>query len=65
MKPKFYCFDQSEVEMMNDAESTKSKHLIINFDLQAGSCTLDTDEFECTPSSELNKVMRSSAVAIL
>ena len=52
LKPIFYCFDQSDVELMNDFQSAKAKHLTIKFDLKAELCALDQNEIECAPTSE-------------
>ena len=52
MKEIFYCFDHSNVQIMNNRDSAKVKQLIINFKIPASQCTNDTNAIECVPSVE-------------
>ena len=47
MKSIFYCFDQSQVKIMNDSSSNKISQLSIEFKVPENLCNFDTDRNEC------------------
>ena len=49
MKSLFYCFDQSDLQLMNDKDSVDNRYLSIEFSMPRGSCVNDDENMECVP----------------
>ena len=54
---EWYCFDHSDVEIMNDSSSSLNKLLTISFEIPSELCDLDDDEIECVPHPGYKKKM--------
>ena len=49
MKSLFYCFDQSDLQLMNDRDNVDFRYLSIEFNMPSGACKNDDEDMECVP----------------
>ena len=64
-KSKFYCFDNSDVKLMNDNTSATMQLLSIYYDMPTDACDLKDDEVECIPKAGIRKKMLDKYALLL